>query len=125
MLSMRPNTARYERLGRYFVVFQAHVNMCLADDDCRDLYDDMSNLTLSFSALPKGLRDRMLGEFADYVVSNLLISVRGESLCPLSSALFLLKKKTILFSLHVHKPFHFGHSSAKQPSLSIGFLRYA
>jgi hypothetical protein len=40
----------------------------------------MSNLALDFAALPKGLRDRMLGEFADYVVSDLLVGVRGKSL---------------------------------------------
>ena len=57
--------------------------MCLANDERCDLYDNLSNLTLGFSALPKGLRDRMLGEFADYVVSNLLVWIRGKSLCSL------------------------------------------
>lgn len=80
VLFMRPNTAPYERLGRYFVVYQAQVNISIAKDDCCDLYDDLSNLTLGFSALPKGLRDRMLGEFADYVVNNLLVWIRGKSL---------------------------------------------
>jgi hypothetical protein len=86
---MRPNTAPYERLGRYFVVYQAQVNTSLAKNGCCDLYDDLSNLTLAFSALPKGLRDRMLGEFADYVVSNLLVWIRGKSLRSLWSALFI------------------------------------
>ena len=59
--------------------------MSLANDDCRDLYDNLSKLASAFTALPKGLRDRMLGEFADYVVSNLLVWIRGKSLCPLWS----------------------------------------
>lgn len=82
---MRPNTAPYERLGRHFVVYLARVNVCSAvDGRCvqheRSRLHEMSNLTLGFSALPKGLRDRMFGEFADYVVSNLLVRVRGTSL---------------------------------------------
>jgi hypothetical protein len=60
--------------------------MSLAKNGCRDLFDDLSNLTLGFSALPKGLRGCMLSEFADYVVSNLLIWIRGKSLCSLWSA---------------------------------------
>lgn len=80
VLSMRPNTTPYERLGRYFVVYQAQLNMSLAKDGRCDLYDDLSNLTSAFSALPKGLRDRMFGEFADYVVSNFLVWIRGMSL---------------------------------------------
>lgn len=88
VLSMRPNTAPYERLGRYFVAYQAQMNMGLANDNCCHIYDNLSNLTLGISALPKGLHDRMLGEFADYVVSDLLVWVRGKSLCSLWSALF-------------------------------------
>ena len=122
VLSMRPSTAPYERLGRFFVVYQAQVNMSLANDRCSHLYDDLPNLTLGFSALPKGLQDRMLGEFADYVVSNLLVWVRGKSLCSLWSALF--EKNLILLS-HTYKHLHFGDSSAKQPCPSISFLRYA
>jgi hypothetical protein len=86
VLSMRPNTAPYERLGRYFVVYLARVNVCLAlNGRCvhfeRSRLYEMSNLTLGFTALPKGLRDRMFGEFADYVVSQLLVWVRGKSPC--------------------------------------------
>lgn len=83
VLSMHPNTAPYERLGRYFVEYQAQMNESLAKDDCRHLYDNLSNLTLGISKLPRGLQDRMLGEFADYVVGNLLVWVRGKSLCSL------------------------------------------
>ncbi|KAF8497195.1 hypothetical protein F5888DRAFT_335648 [Russula emetica] len=78
VLSMRPNTAPYERLGRFFIAYQAQVNKSLADDNCYHLYDNLSNLTLGFPALPKGLRVRMFGEFADYVVSNLLVWIRGK-----------------------------------------------
>lgn len=83
VLSMRRNIAPYERLGRYFVEYQARVNESLANDDCRHLYDNLSNLTSSISALPKGLQGRMFGEFADYVVDNLLVWIRGKSLCSL------------------------------------------
>jgi hypothetical protein len=125
VLSMRPNTAPYERLGRYFVIFQAHVNKYLADDRPCNLHDDMSNLTLGFSALPNGLRDRMLSEFADYVVSNILVWVRGKSPCALSGQhVFYFLNSSILLGTHV-KHFHFGHSSAKQPRPLRNFRRYA
>jgi hypothetical protein len=89
VLSMYPFIGPYERLGRYFVVYQAQVNMSLANNDGRHLYDNLSNLTLGISALPKELHDCMLSEFADYVVNNLLVLARGKSLCSLWSALFL------------------------------------
>jgi hypothetical protein len=122
---MRPYVAPYERLGRYFVAYQAQLNINLAADDCsrRHLYDNLSTLTLGFSALPKWLQDRMLAEYADYVVSNLLVWVRGKSLCSLWSK--LLKKERVLFSLLTHKYFHFGYSSATQSYTSITFPRYA
>ncbi|KAF8479103.1 hypothetical protein DFH94DRAFT_40284 [Russula ochroleuca] len=99
VLSMRPNTAPYERLGRHFIVYLARVNVCLAANGfCvqleRSRLHELSNLTSGFSALPKGLRDRMFGEFADYVVSNLLVWVRGMSLCFPPVSLFFLLRKT-------------------------------
>lgn len=121
---MRPNTAPFERLGRHFVVYLARVNMCLDVDGCHVEHEqsrlhDMSDLTLGLSALPKGLRDRMLGEFADYVVSDLLVWVRGKSPCEFSPVgTFVL--------YFPHKQLNFGHLSVKRQSLStLGFLRYA
>jgi hypothetical protein len=96
---MRPNTAPYERLGRYFVAYLAQLNISLVNNKYYDLYDNLSYLTLGFSALPKGLRGRMLGEFADYVVSDILVWIRGKSLCFLWSALFyILKTVSFLFA---------------------------
>jgi hypothetical protein len=88
VLSMRPNTAPYERLGRHFIVYLARVNVCLGVDRRhveleRSRLHEMSNLTLGFYALPKELGSRMFGELADYVVSNLLVWARGKSLCVL------------------------------------------
>lgn len=91
VLLMRPITTPYESLGRHFVVYQARVNMSLAEDDGCDLYDDLPNLTLGYSALPKWLRDHMFSEFAHHVVSNLFVWMRGKSLCSLWSALFFIK----------------------------------
>jgi hypothetical protein len=95
VLSMRPNTAPYERLGRHFIVYLARVNVCLAGGYIqleRSRLHELSNLTPGFSALPKGLQDRMFGEFADYIVSNLLVWVRGTSLCASPwSVLFKIK----------------------------------
>ncbi len=85
---MRPNVAPYERLGRSFVAYLAQLNIGLVNNKYYDLYDNLSNLTLGFSALPKGLRDRMFGEFADYVVSDLLVWIRGKSVFSLISTSF-------------------------------------
>lgn len=91
VLFMRPNTAPYERIGRYFIACQAEMNMILLGDVCCDLHDNLSKLSMAFSALPNGLHRRMLGEFADYVVSNFLVWIRGKSRCSLAST-FLLKE---------------------------------
>ena len=88
VLSIHAFAGPYERLGRYFVAYQAKVKMRLAYDDCRHLYGILPNLTSGISALPKGLKDRMLDEFADYVMGNLVVWVRGKSLCSLWSAFF-------------------------------------
>ena len=89
MLSLYPSIGPYERVGRYFVVYLAQVNISLAKDDGDHLsYDNLSKMTLGISELPKELHDRMLSGFADYVVNNLLVLVRGKSLCSLWSALF-------------------------------------
>lgn len=125
MLSLYPSIGPYERVGRYFVVYLAQVNISLAKDDGDHLsYDNLSKMTLGISELPKELHDRMLSGFADYVVNNLLVLVRGKSLCSLWSALF--SDGRFLFSLQ-HKQSHFGYSSGKRPCSSMRFLglRYA
>ena len=96
------NIAPFERLGRYFVAYQARLNFKLslaaADDDYYHIYDDLSNLISGFSALPKWLQVPMFAEFADYIVSDLLVRVRGKSLCSLWSEPFFFFLKKGFFS---------------------------
>lgn len=100
VLLMRPNTPPYEFLGRCFVVYLARVNVCLANGSRHGLcLYEMSNLAAGFRALPKGLRYRMLSELADYIVSDFLVWVRGESLCALLGPHSFFKRKTfVIFS---------------------------
>lgn len=103
VLSMRPNTPPYERIGRCFVVYLARVNICLANGSGQGLcLHEMSDLAAGFSALPKRLRYRMLSELADYIVSDFLVWVRGKLLCaPLLGPHSFFKIKTFgFFSSH-------------------------
>jgi len=83
VLSMRETTSAYERLGRSFVVHLARANVYAARTTGRTgvrfgLFgqDGMSDFARGYSALPAGLRESMFRGLADYVVGDLLVSVR-------------------------------------------------
>jgi len=80
----------YERMGRYFVIHLARVNACLTADRPETQFEllDMSDLTQGSYALPNGLRHHMFGAFADYIVDNILVWIRGEFVSPSWSAHF-------------------------------------
>ncbi|KAI9511343.1 hypothetical protein F5148DRAFT_358458 [Russula earlei] len=120
VLSMRVNTMPYERIGRYFVVHQARVNIGLASDRREERLEllrqfGMSDLTESFSALPRGLRDRMFSEFADYVVDNLLVRVRAIAFRALVNDAAVFVAHSRLFEVCSQARVPYAHHSRRTP----------
>jgi hypothetical protein len=95
VLSMRETTSAYERLGRSFVVHLARANVHAAGTGRTGVrfglfeQDGMSDFARGYSALPAELRESMFADLADYVVGDILVSVRCKSIRPFARPFFL------------------------------------
>ena len=120
VLSMRETTSAYERLGRSFVVHLARANVHAAGTGRTGVVrvglfeqDGMSDFARGYSALPTELRESMFADLADYVVGNLLVSVRCKSVRPFASAPFLV----FVFSNHASDSIARAHRPNSQVTL--------